>query len=286
MKEANFIESNLDCLFINESTKVSIKMSDGEEIFCQYTLGDQTKPDFIMFFIQGFASGYFTWSDCWDAFYQEFNMVIVDPRDKLTNKLTKKSKCTMHRIALDFVEAIQFLKLEEEKIVLFGSSIGASYVAHLVGQKMIKPKGSFLTGTSRRPRSPRILVKILFLLPGFILNFIGKIVAKIYMMNKVDEGFQREIFEERIRNVDFRRWKLCKQLHDWDASTDFMNMVEPVFIIRTPKDKYHEEEELEIIQKLIPNCKIINVPNYDFTHTKPEVFEFARILKEKILKEM
>ena len=160
-------------LFLKESKKTYIKMSDGEEIFCQYFINDKTKSDFILFFIQGFASGYFTWSDCWDAFHKEFNMVIVDPRDKLSNKLTKKSICTMQRIALDFVEAIKFLKLEERKLVLFGSSIGASYVAHLVGQKMIKPKGSFLTGVSRKPRSPRMLVKILFLFPGFILNSVG-----------------------------------------------------------------------------------------------------------------
>ena len=277
---------DLEKLFINESTKVYIKMSDGEEIFCQYSINDNAKPDFTLFFIQGFASGYFTWSDCWDAFHQEFNMVILDPRDKLSNKLSRKSKCTMKRISQDFVEAIKFLKLDEKKLVLFGSSIGASYVAHLVGQNMIKPKGVFITGVSRKPRSPRILVKIIFIFPGFILNSIGKAIARLYMRNKVAEGFQKEIYKERIKNADFGRWKKCKQLHKWDAASDFANMKGPVYIISTPKDKYHEEEEEEIIKNLIPNCKLITVPNYDFTHIKPEVFKFAKMIKEKILEEM
>lgn len=273
-------------LFLNESKNVYITMSDGEEIYCQYSIDDEKKSDFILFFIQGFASGYFTWSDCWDAFHKVFNMVIVDPRDKLSNRLTKKSECNMHRIALDFKEAIEFLQLDEKKVVLFGSSIGASYVAHLVGQKMIQCRGSFLTGVSRRPRSPRILVKILFIFPGFILNSLGKAIARLYLRNKVAEGFQKEIYRERLKNVDFRRWKLCKQLHDWDATPDFSNMKGPVFIIKAPEDKYHEEEELKIIKELIPNCKLIEVPNYDFTHKKPEVYEFAQIIKRTILEEM
>jgi len=285
-KDASSKTSFQEKLFINESQKTYIKMSDDEEIFCQYSINDNDKSDFTLLFVQGFASGYFTWSDCWDAFYQKFNMVILDPRDKLSNKLTRKSKCSIHRIAQDFVETIKFLELDEKKLVLFGSSIGASYTAHLVSQNLIKPKGVFITGVSRRPRSPRILVKILFLFPGFVVNSIGKTIAKLYLRNKVAEGFQKEIYKERIKTIDFRRWKLCRQLHDWDATSDFKNMKGPVFLISTPKDKYHEKEEEEIIKKLISNCKVITVPNYDFTHTKPEVYKFANIIKEKILKEM
>ncbi|MBY9000040.1 MAG: alpha/beta hydrolase [Candidatus Heimdallarchaeota archaeon] len=287
MKKNNSAEETFqELLFVKESTKVYIPMSDGQDIFCQYILDDKTKSDYIIFFIQGFASGHFTWSDFWDALHEEFNMVIVDPRDKKSNELKKKSKCTIHRIALDFIEAIKFLKLDEKKLVLFGSSIGASYVAYLVGQEMIKPKGCFLTGTSRKPRSPRMLVHFFFLLPGFALNAIVKPIARIYMRNKLAEGFQKQIYKDRINHVDFRRWKTCKSLHDWDATEEFRKMSSPVFIIRTPDDKYHKEDEVKIIRELIPNCKIIDVPTYDYCHIKPGVYEFTQTIKKTILEEM
>jgi len=273
-------------IFLNESSKVYIPMSDGQDIFCQYSLGDKTKSDIVFFFVQGFASGYFTWSDFWDALHQEFNLVIVDPRDKKSNKLTKGSECSTHRIALDFAEAIKFLKLDEKKLVLFGSSIGASYVAHLVGQNMITPKGCFLTGPARKPRAPSKLLNFFFFFPAFVMNTLGKLVARIYLRKKVADGFQKQVFYDRINNVDVRRWKKCRDIHIWDATEDFKKMKIPVFIIRTPYDKYHESDEIQVVHELIPNSKIIDVPAYDYCHTKPGVFEFTQTIKKTILEEM
>ena len=87
MKRNSRIEKETqDTIFLKESSKAYIPMSDGQDIFCHYSLDDTTKSDIVFFFVQGFASGYFTWSDIWDALHQEFNLVIVDPRDKKSNK--------------------------------------------------------------------------------------------------------------------------------------------------------------------------------------------------------
>ena len=59
-KDASSKTSFQEKLFINESQKTYIKMSDDEEIFCQYSINDNDKSDFTLLFIQGFASGYFT----------------------------------------------------------------------------------------------------------------------------------------------------------------------------------------------------------------------------------
>ena len=287
MKRNSRIEKETqDTIFLKESSKAYIPMSDGQDIFCHYSVDDTTKSDIVFFFVQGFASGYFTWSDFWDALHQEFNLVIVDPRDKKSNKLMKSSKCSTHRIALDFAETIKFLKLDEKKLVLFGSSIGASYVAHMVGQNMITPKGCFLTGPSRKPRAPRKLLNFFFFFPAFVMNTLGKLVARIYLRNKVANGFQKQVFYDRITNVDMRRWKHCRDLHIWDATEDFKKMKIPVFIIRTPYDKYHESDEIRIVHELIQNSKIIDVPAYDYCHTKPGVFEFTQTIKKTILEEM
>ena len=287
MKRDSCVEKETqDTIFLKESSKVYIQMSDGQEIFCQYSLGDKTKSDIVFFFVQGFASGYFTWSDFWDALHQEFNLVIVDPRDKKSNKMMKSSECSVHRIALDFAEAIKFLKLDEKKLVLFGSSHGASYVAHLVGQKMITPKGCFLTGVARKPRAPKKLINFVFLFPAFMINSLGRLVARIYMRNKVADGFQKQVFYDRINNADLRRWKHCRDLPDWDATEDFKKMKNPVFIVRTPDDKYHESDEINIIHELILNSKFIDVQTYDYCHTKPSVYEFTQTIKKTILEEM
>ena len=268
--------------FVNNSSKEYIPMSDGEDIFCYHSIDYEKKGDLVFFFVQGYASGIFPWSDFWDALDKEFNLVVLDPRDKPTNKLTKKSECTTPRIALDIAETLHHLRIDEKNVVLFGSSIGASYVAHCVNKKMVNPLTCFLTGPSIIPRSPRLIVKIILPLPPKLLKIVGTIVARVYLKNRVSDGFQKQIFYERIKNVDVRRWKICKKLQDWDATEDFAGMEGQVFIIRTKGDKYHKIEDLNKANQLIKNSKIVDVPSYEFIHMKPGVYDFTIMLKKII----
>lgn len=283
----NFDESYVqERIFVNNSNKEYILMSDGEEIFCYHSINYKEKGDLVFFFVQGYASGIFPWSDFWDALDKKFNLVVLDPRDKPSNKLTKKSECTTHRISLDIAETIHHLKIDEKNVIFFGSSIGASYVAHCISQKMIAPKACFFTGPSRVPRSPRLIVKIILPLPPFLLRIAGTIVARIYLKNRVSDGFQKQIFYERIKNVDVRRWKICKKLQDYNATEDFERTNGIVYIIRTVGDKYHKIDEINTVNKLIKNSKIIDVPSYDFIHMKPGVDEFTLELKKIIEEEI
>ena len=186
------------------------------------------------------------------------------------------------RIAMDIAETLHYLRIDEKKVVFFGSSIGASYVAHCVNKKMVKPLVSLFTGPSIVPRSPGLIVKIILPLPPKLLKIAGTIVARIYLKNRVSDGFQKQIFYERIKNVDVRRWKICKKLQDWDATKDFAGMEGQVYIIRTKGDKYHKMEDINKTNQLIKASKIVDVPSYEFIHMKPGVDEFTTMLKKII----
>ncbi len=272
--------------FVNNSNKEYILMSDGEEIFCYHSINFEEKGNLVFFFVQGFASGVFPWSDFWDALHEKFNLIVLDPRDKPTNKLTKKSECSTQRIALDITEALHYLGIDEKKVIFFASSSGASYVSHCISQKMVNPLLCFFTGPATIPRSPSLIIKLILPLPLFLLDPVGKMVARIYLKKRVSDGFQKQIFYERIKNVDVRRWKLCKSLHDWNATEDFSETNCPVYIIRTSGDKYHKFEEVNKVNQLIKNSKILDVPSYDFIHMKPGVDEFTIMLKKIIEEEI
>ena len=276
---------NQETIFMDESEKIYIPMSDGQEIFCQYSIKPDKPSNIVFFFVQGFANSYLTWSGFWDALHERYNLVLVDPRDKKSNVLKKESKCNVKRIAKDFAEAIEYLDLKQENLVIFSSSVGGSYVAHLVSEIGVKPKVCFMTGPSRVPRAPSGLLNFFFLFPAFVMNTLGKLAARLYLMNKVASGFQRMVFYERIKtNTDVRRWRHCREIHDYDAEEEFRNMDVPVRIILTPGDKYHIAEEEHILADIIKDCKLIEVPSYDFCHVKPDVYDFAEILSKEIEK--
>ena len=81
---------NQETIFMDEAEKIYIPMSDGQDIFCHYSIKEEKPSDTIFFFVQGFANSYLTWSGFWDALHEKFNLVLVDPRDKKSNVLKKE----------------------------------------------------------------------------------------------------------------------------------------------------------------------------------------------------
>ncbi|MHA1224239.1 MAG: hypothetical protein ACTSP3_13515 [Candidatus Heimdallarchaeaceae archaeon] len=277
--EDSSLEYKQERLFIKESNKEYILMSDGQEVFCYSSWKNPNKESIVIFFVQGFASGVFPWSDLWDVLYKEFNLVILDPRDKETIKLKKKSECSSRRMALDIAETLHYLKIDETKVVFIGSSIGCWYIAKCINEQNINPLACFFIGPATKPKTPRVLTKIIINLPAFLVDKIGKFVARRYLRNKLSDGFQRQIYYNRINNVDAKRWKQCKSLQNWDTIEDFKKINCPVFIIKTLRDKYHEYEELEKVHQLIKDSHIIDTLTYESLHIKPKVNEFVEAIK-------
>ena len=268
--------------FVKESDKEYITMTDEQEVHCYYSNKKNSFENATIFFMQGFGSGVYSWTDCWDELHKEFNLIVMDPRDKATVKLKKKSKCTVQRIALDIVETLHHFRVNEKDVIFIASSLGASIVAHCISQGWVKPRGCFFAGPSIKPRNPKFLLYSTFLFPNFIVDKLGKFVGRKYLQNKVAEGFQRKVFYNRIENIDVARWKHCIRMSNWNAAEDFKQMNCIVYIIRTTGDKYHELESTEEVKKLITNSQIIDVPSYDFIHVNPGVKEFVSILKRYI----
>ncbi len=271
-----------ELLFLENATKEYILMSDEQEVFCYHSIDKQNSNKFTILFVQGFGSGVYSWTDLWDELNKEFNLIVLDPRDKETVKLNKKKKCTVQRIALDIAEAAHYLKIDKEKLILFGSSIGASYIANSLRRRLIDPKCCFFAGPSVKPRNPKFLLKLAIILPSSVVDVVGKFAGRRYLRNKVAEGFQRKVFYSRLEKIDVRRWKQCIIIHNYIADKDFKAIECPVYIITTKGDKYHHLKSVEEVHELIENSTIVDVPSYEYYHTKPGVKEFTERISKII----
>lgn len=266
--------------FLKEATKEYILMSDEQEVYCYYSIDKNSSSKFTLFFVQGFGSGVYSWTDLWDELAKEFNLVVLDPRDKETVKLNKRKKCTVRRIALDIIEILYYLKIDQEKLIFFGSSMGNAYIANSIRINSTKPRCCFFAAPSLIPRNPKFLLMLARILPDKIANKIGKYAGRKYLQDKVAEGFQRKLFYNRVEKINANRWKKCFKIHNYNATEDFEALDCPVYIISTEGDKFHEIESVEEVNEIIKESKIINVPSYDYYHTYPGVTEFTQqILK-------
>jgi hypothetical protein len=260
--------------FLKNAKKDYILMSDEQEVLCYQSFDQSNSDKFTVFFVQGFGAGVYSWTDLWDELCKEYNLIVLEPRDKESVKLGNKKECTVQRIALDIAESVHYLKISFEKLIFFGSSIGAVYIANNLRRKLTNPKCCFFAAPSIKPRNPKFLLKLALFLPSKFVDKLGKFIGRRYLKNKVAEGFQRKVFYSRIDNIDVNRWKQCIKLHNYNSKEDFASVECPVYLITTSGDKYHELEAVEKVHKLIKNSKIVNVPSYEYYHTYPGVKEF------------
>ena len=265
-----------EMIFLKNASREYILMSDEQEVLCYYSIAENNSDSFTIFFVQGFGAGVYSWTDLWDELHEEFNLIVLDPRDKETVELGKKKECTVKRIALDIAETIHYLDINSENLVFFGSSIGCAYIANNLGRKLSNPKCCFFAAPSIKPRNPKFLLKLAMILPSKIVDKLGKFIGRRYLRDKVAGGFQRKVFYSRIENIDVRRWKHCIRLHNYNSSKDFECIENHVHIITTQGDKYHEVESADEVHKLIKNSEIMTVPSYEYYHTNPGVKEFTK----------
>ncbi len=271
-----------DMIFFKESIKENVLMSDGHEIPCYYSKkqGNFEKTTFL--FIQGVGPGVYSWTDFWDELYKKYDLVVIDSREKPTVNLKKKGECSVNRMSLDILETMHYLKIKENHAVFFGSSIGVHYIAHCIGQGWIKPKGCFLVGPSVAPNHPKISTKIAFSLPAFLLEKAGKYIARRYLRNKIENVFQKKVYYDRLNKIDVRRWKQCSKVRHWDSSDNLKKIECPVFIFSATEDRYHNIQNARQVGQLVQDSRFIDVPDYNFIHTKPGVVEYTNMIENLI----
>lgn len=272
-----------DLLFFKESTKEYILMSDDQEVHIFYTSKDSNKARPTIVFIQGVGPGIFSWTDLWDQLYKEFNLVVIDSREKPTINLKKNIECKVTRIALDIAEVIHHLKIKEEDTVIIASSFGIYYVAHCVAEKWVEPRGCVLIGPAIESSYPKLKTRFAFMLPTVFLEKIGKKIAHRFLAGKVADGFQRKVYYERIDSIDVERWKRCSKMRFWNAAEDYKKIECPIMIYSPIDDKYHTKTGAEEVNKLLRNSNLETVPSYNYMHIKPGVIDFANKIKKKVL---
>ena len=274
-----------DLIFFKESTKENILMSDDQEIHVFYSLKQSISKNPTIVFIQGLGPGIYSWTDLWDELFINHNLIIIDSREKPTINLKRKKQCTVPRIALDIAEVLHYLKIESTDTIFIASSYGIYYVSHCVAQKWINPKGCLFIGPAVQPNYPKVRTGLAFKLPTFLLEKIGKKIARRYLKGKVEKGYQKKLYYDRIASIDVKRWKNCSKMRFWNATEDYKKIDCPVVIFSAGADKYHSKEGAVEVNNLLKNSVIEPIPNYIYMHIKPGVIEFGDRIK-KIIQEL
>jgi len=135
------------------------------------------------------------------------------------------------------------------------------------------------------PNHPKITTTLAFSLPSFLLEKIGKQIARRFLKNKIKNEFQKKVYHDRINKIDVRRWKQCSKVRNWNSSDNLRKIECPVFIFSATEDRYHNIENARLVGQLVQDSRFVDVPDYNFIHTKPGVIEYVNMI-EKLIEEI
>lgn len=283
MRDYEEIWRNQKVLFFNSASKEYIQVSDGAELLLHST--KKSDNDLTILFLSGYSAVPSAWNDLWDELFNNFNLIYLETREKSTSKLDRTHNCDLNRISLDIKEVIHKIGLIPEKTVLIAVSIATVYLARVIADNLISPKGIILIEPFRTPRISKTLTFIAKLFPNWVVQPFIRTVIKMWIRTFIPKGIELALYKKYIDTLQVNRMRKQSPMIHWDSTDDFKKIKCPTWVISAEEDFFHSNEKVEEICKIIRQSHHIKVPSFAFMRFNPGASEFAKTIK-KIMKSL
>ncbi len=272
-------------LFYKEAERVYVPMSDGAELLCYFTKKGKNPSGITILFIPGYASVPMSWNDLWDCLYEEFNLYVLETREKITSKVKWSHKGDMNRSGMDIGDALRGLKLDPKKTVIFCASASALYAMRGLAEKWLdEPLGLIMIGPVRTPKLPSKLIYITKFTPSFLIDGIISSIGKLWIGTVVPKGIQRDRYRQYVGTASAMRWKKTKSVTFWDGTEDFKKLKVSSLMVGAIQEELHVDNETKICVDLVETSEYLQVPSFMYMHHLPGAAEFTKQLTEYIEK--
>lgn len=264
-------------LFYKEAERVYVPMSDGAELLCYFTKKGKNPSGITILFIPGYASVPMSWNDLWDCIYEEFDLYVLETREKITSKVKWSHKGDMNRSGMDIGDALRGLKLDSKKTVIFCASASALYTMRGLVEKWIdEPLGIIMIGPVRTPVLPAKLIYITKFTPSFLIDGLLSTIGKLWIGTVVPKGVQRDRYRQYVGTASAMRWKKTKAVTFWDGTEDFKKLKVRSLMVGAIQEELHVDDETKICVDLVETSEYLQVPSFIYMHHLPGAAEFTK----------
>ncbi len=224
----------------------------------------------IVIVVPGWGSVFEGWRPLLTEWTKKRAIIYIETREKKSaifcREITKHD-FDMDIQSRDIVKVVDFLKINNENIDWFSSSLGATILLNGYQKQIIGGRTSILIGPNVNFKPPiwaNLFLK--FPVPKFSYPLLLKIVL-FAVERKVKEEGQRIRYRRMLNAQDPRRMLLSARANiSFNMNLNFQKMVIPCAILNAESDKLHAIEGVKLISEKIPNCTLINVPSNQYTH--------------------
>ncbi len=240
-----------------------------------------------IFFVAGWISLVTGWVPLLEKLVRTRPVYYLETREKesakISPKLMRPASFLVPRLAEDLIEVSNQLRLDRDRTVLFGSSMGSNAILEALKGDRLKSKAAFVVGPNAEFHFPwwgRPLVH----LPPFVYSAAKPFVLwylRTFRVNTREDPEQMARYVRTVRAADPERIMLSAQaVIDYDAMPGLDTISSPVAVAYAANDTLHGEEEVQRIVDAMPQGVAVKCPSNTYMHTAEVVSDLDRFLAE------
>ncbi len=240
-----------------------------------------TQPTVL--FIAGWISLIKGWKIVLQEMTKDFNIIYVETREKISSQVSGKAKFSVETIAQDIVTLADKFKLEKDKYIIFGSSLGGTAILESYQDLKTHPLCFTLLGPNAEYRTPwwgKIIIRLFWTRLYAVL----KPFIKWYLRNfRLDIETDRAQYEKYCNALDAADPKKLKPaalaLSKYKVWGILKDIDLPVLIIGASKDLLHEPQNLIRMNQMLPNSKFLDMETNTLAHGAELVVEIRKYIE-------
>ena len=271
--------------FENASKEQYVKVSDGSEVMILTTKAPKERANgYTFLLVPGWGTIVPGWEDLLMEAIKDFNILYIESREKLSFRPGKgRIKNNVERLALDVQEIIEYLHIDQSKLVTLTTSFSTLTIANLLGSKKIKPALSVLIGPVYQFNMPPTSRYWMHFVPNFFFLLTKPIWRWWVKKFKSEDPVQAAKYYRALDEADPKKWRRVAKRVCFTKVWDLYRQIEDnyVVVIGMETDKMHSAKLSKDIAAAIPNAEYLDMGTNRATHTA-EMIEVIRELMKKI----
>lgn len=236
-----------------------------------------TQPTVL--FIAGWISLMKGWKIVLREMTKDFNIIYVETREKISSEISGKAEFSVAAIAQDIVTLVDKFKLEKDKYIIFGSSLGGTSILESYKDLKALPLCFALLGPNAEYRTPwwgLIIISLFWTRLYVVLKPFIKWYLRNFRLDIETDHAQYEKYCNALDAADPKKLKpAALALSKYKVWGILKGIELPVLIIGASKDLLHEPQNLIQMNKMLPNSIYLDMETNTFAHG-PELVEEIR----------
>jgi len=234
-------------------------------------------------FVPGFVSAIGGWIDFLRELVPLRPVYYLESREK-TSAVIERKRLTIDdfsiaRLALDLIEACSQLGIDRSRMIVAGSSLGATSLIEALKHSRLPARAGFMIGPNTEFKAPWFM-KGLLLLPADAYHLVKYFVLwylKTFRVDAVREPEQMQRYRDTLLRADPRRLKkTARAAIGYTIWRDLETVAVPVAVTLASTDKLHAEQNIRRLTESLPRAAIIRCESNKYMHSAALAADFER----------